>query len=104
MKPIQKLFHKMMNEFIRYQGCSSIHMGMAKYFDVLGLSLTVIRKYVGNGRRGDGLQFTSHWRWGAVDLVGVSNEHEKMAMDAGFRVQEDGDSGEIFAACIGKSK
>ena len=41
MKLINKLFHKMMNESVKFQGCFSIHMGMAKDLDVPGLLLTV---------------------------------------------------------------
>ena len=41
MKLIQKLFHKMMNESVTIQGCSSMHMGMAKDLDIPVLLLTL---------------------------------------------------------------
>ena len=40
-KFIQMLFHKMINKSDKCQGCTSIHMGMAKYLEVPGRFLTV---------------------------------------------------------------
>ena len=46
---MEKLFHKMISESIKVQGCSSIYTGMAKDLDVPGLLLTgrIIRRELG---------------------------------------------------------
>ena len=41
MKLIQNVFHKMMNKFVELQGCSLMHVGIAKAFDVPVLSVRV---------------------------------------------------------------
>ena len=42
MKLKQKnLIHKMINESPKFQGCSSMHMGITKDLDIPGLSVTV---------------------------------------------------------------
>ena len=41
MKLIQKFFHGMINKSVKFQGCSSMHIGITKYLDVPVFSVTV---------------------------------------------------------------
>ena len=47
MKIIQKLFHKIIKESVKFQGCSSMHMRIAKDLDipVFSVSVGIIKQY-----------------------------------------------------------